>query len=64
MLGLFGRGDRRRCVLRPSVIGDFDGIRLNVVTEGEYLENGAAIRIVRVDGGRIVVKQIPQESID
>ena len=61
---LVGKCGRTTSVLRPSGIGDFDGVRLNVVTEGEYLENGTAIRIVRVDGGRIVVKQIPQESID
>lgn len=61
---LVGKCGRTTSVLRPSGIGDFDVVRLNVVTEGEYLENGAAIRIVRVDGGRIVVKQIPQESID
>lgn len=61
---LVGKCGRTTSVLRPSGIGDFDGVRLNVVTEGEFLESGAAIRIVRVDGGRIVVKQIPQESID
>ena len=61
---LVGKCGRTTSVLRPSGIGDFDGVRLNVVTEGEFLESGAAIRIVRVDGGRIVVRQIPQESID
>lgn len=45
-------------MLRPSGIGDFDGVRLNVVTEGEFIENGVAIRIARVEGGKIVVKAI------
>lgn len=61
---LVGKTGRTTSVLRPSGIGDFDGVRLNVVTEGEFLESGASIKIIRVDGGRIVVKQMPQDSID
>lgn len=61
---LVGKTGRTTSVLRPSGIGDFDGVRLNVVTEGEFLESGVSIKIVRVDGGRIVVKQMPQDSID
>ena len=55
---LVGHEGRTRSVLRPSGIGDFDGVRLNVVTEGEFIENGVAIRIARVEGGKIVVKAI------
>ena len=53
-----GHEGRTLSVLRPSGIGDFDGVRLNVVTEGEFIENGVAIRIARVEGGKIVVKAI------
>lgn len=55
---LVGREGKAISVLRPSGIGDFDGVRLNVVTEGEFIENGAPIRITRVEGGKIVVKAI------
>ena len=55
---LVGHEGRTISVLRPSGIGDFDGVRLNVVTEGEFIENGTPIRIVRVEGGKIVVKAI------
>ena len=51
-----GHEGKTLSVLRPSGIGDFDGVRLNVVTEGEFIENGTPIRIVRVEGGKIVVK--------
>ena len=51
-----GHEGKTLSVLRPSGIGDFDGMRLNVVTEGEFIENGTPIRIVRVEGGKIVVK--------
>ena len=53
---LVGHEGKTLSVLRPSGIGDFDGVRLNVVTEGEFIENGMPIRIVRVEGGKIVVK--------
>ena len=53
-----GHEGKTLSVLRPSGIGDFDGMRLNVVTEGEFIENGTPIRIVRVEGGKIVVKAI------
>lgn len=43
-------------VLRPAGIGDFDGVRLNVVTEGGFIEKDVPIRIVRVDGSKIVVR--------
>ena len=55
---LVGHEGKTLSVLRPSGIGDFDGVRLNVVTEGEFIENGTPIRIVRVEGGKIVVKAI------
>ena len=35
---LVGHEGRTLSVLRPSGIGDFDGVRLNVVTEGEFIE--------------------------
>ena len=44
-------------VLRPAGIGDFDGVRLNVVTEGGFIDKGQPVEIVRVDGSRFVVRQ-------
>ena len=41
--------------LRPAGIAELDGVRLNVVTEGDYIERGATVRVVRVSGNRIVV---------
>lgn len=54
---LVGRLGRTTSALRPAGIGDFDGVRLNVVTEGDFIENNAPIEIVRVEGSRIVVRQ-------
>ena len=44
-------------VLRPAGIGDFDGVRLNIVTEGGFIDKGQPVEIVRVEGSRIVVRQ-------
>ena len=44
-------------LLRPVGTGLFGKRRLNVVSDGEYIPKGTAIRIVRVEGNRIVVEQ-------
>ena len=53
---LVGKRGRTTSVLRPAGIGDFDGVRLNVVTEGDFIERDMPIEIVSVDGARIVVR--------
>ena len=57
MKALVGRKGTAKSMLRPAGIGDFDGVRLNVVTEGGYLDAGVPIEIVNVVGNRIVVRQ-------
>lgn len=42
--------------LRPSGAAEVEGERLDVVTEGEYLNAGARVRIVRSDGYRHIVR--------
>ena len=54
---LLGKHGRTTSVLRPAGIGDFDGVRLNVVTEGSFIERDRPIEIVNVDGARIVVRE-------
>jgi membrane-bound serine protease (ClpP class) len=41
--------------LRPAGIAEFDGERVDVVSQGDYIEPGARIEVIRVDGNRIVV---------
>ncbi len=54
---LLGKQGRTTSVLRPAGIGDFDGVRLNVVTEGSFIERDRPIEIVNVEGTRIVVRE-------
>lgn len=44
-----------RTVLRPAGIGEFDGERLNVVSDSEYIPAGTNIKIIKVEGSRVVV---------
>ena len=45
-------------VLRPTGIADFEGVRLNVSSEGDYIPAGTQVRIVKVEGAKILVRAI------
>ena len=53
-----GKEGETTTVCRPTGMADFDGVKLNVVSEGEFLPAGTRIRIVQVEGSRIVVRVI------
>ena len=40
-----------------SGVGEFDGVRLNVYTDGEFIGEGAPIEVTRVEGNRIFVRE-------
>jgi membrane-bound serine protease (ClpP class) len=44
--------------LRPAGIALLDGERVDVVSEGDFIDAGQDVEVVRVDGNRIVVKRI------
>jgi len=44
--------------LRPAGMADFDGVKLDVVSESTFIEMDVAVRIIQVDGRRIVVRPI------
>ena len=43
--------------LRPSGTATINGQRVDVVTEGGLIERGAAIKVVAVEGARVVVRE-------
>ena len=53
---LIGRRGIAGTMLRPAGTGDFDGVRLDVVAEGQVVERGQPIEIIAVEGRRIVVR--------
>ena len=51
--------------LRPAGIADLDGARVDVVSDGAFIDAGSPIAVTRVDGNRIVVRRThPQEPTD
>lgn len=57
---LVGKEGIALTTLRPSGSGEFEGRRLDVVTDGTYIEGGTRIKIIRIEGNRIVVNQIKE----
>jgi len=55
---LIGREGKATTDLRPAGMASFDGERLDVVTEGEFVSAGTAVTVVRSDGYRHVVRAI------
>lgn len=56
--GYLGQRGVAVTLLRPSGSADIEGMRLNVVTEGAFLPAGTAVEVVKVQGNRIVVREV------
>lgn len=54
-MALVGRVGKAVTVLRPTGAMEIDGQRIDVVTEGEFVEAGAPVRVLYVQGSRVVV---------
>ncbi|MCG8541599.1 MAG: hypothetical protein MJA82_16910 [Clostridia bacterium] len=45
-------------ILRPAGTVDFDGVKLDVVSEGEFIPKGTKVQVIKVEGRRIVVRRL------
>ena len=54
---LIGQSGTEVSPLRPSGIAEVGGIRLDVVTEGDLIPVGHRVRVITVEGNRIVVRR-------
>ena len=54
-----GRTGTALSPLRPAGIAEIDGARVDVVSDGDFIEAGTPIDVTRVDGNRIVVRRSP-----
>ncbi len=54
--GYLGKEGKALSPLRPAGIGLFDGERLDVVSEGEFIEKDTPIVISHIDGYRLIVR--------
>ena len=57
---LRGRHGRTVSFMRPSGTVDFDGRRIDALTEGMMLDPGVWVRCVDVRAGRVIVRQVEQ----
>ena len=46
------------CDIRPAGIAVFDDRRVDVVGEGDFIEEGEALEVVAVEGNRVVVRAL------
>jgi membrane-bound serine protease (ClpP class) len=53
-----GKRGMAASTLRPAGIATFEGERVDVVSDGEFIDAGDPITVVKVDGNRIVVRQL------
>lgn len=61
---LVGREGTAVSPLRPSGTMDIDGDRVAVVTEGDMIDSGRRVRVVAVEGNRVVVTAMDPEPGD
>ena len=59
---LVGRTGFATSYLRPAGVASVDGKRIDVLTEGDFVAAGAAVRVDRVEGSRVFVSPVPKES--
>ena len=57
-----GREGVTHTALRPAGIGEFDGVKLNVVSDGEFIGKDKPIRVQSVEGNRIVVREMTDKE--
>jgi membrane-bound serine protease (ClpP class) len=53
-----GQSGTARSMLRPAGKAEFAGHTVDVITEGDFIDPGSAVRIIAVDGLRVVVEKV------
>jgi len=57
-VNLIGQTGFASSFLRPAGVATIGGERIDVLTEGEFVSAGSAVRVTRVEGARIFVRSI------
>lgn len=57
-----GKTGRTRTALRPAGIAEFDGVKLNVVSDGDFVDAERSVRVEHVEGNRIVVRELDENG--
>jgi membrane-bound serine protease (ClpP class) len=56
------RAGRALTPLRPAGTAELGGQRVDVVSEGDFVEAGEAIRVVRTEGNHVVVRRLREQT--
>ena len=59
---LMGKTGIVETACRPSGNADFDGVKLDVVSEGAYIDKGTLIEVFEIEGNRIVVREKKEDN--
>jgi len=62
MAYLMGKTGNVITICRPVGNVDFDGVKLEVVTQGEFIEKGTAVEVIEIEGNRVVVRALLQQD--
>jgi membrane-bound ClpP family serine protease len=54
---LLGKQGEAVTDLRPTGVGNFDGINFDVLSEGNYISKGSQLIIYKVQGSKLIVKE-------
>lgn len=60
---LRGRIGKTLAPLRPAGVADFDGRRIDVITEGMMIEGGQWVRCIDVRAGKVLVRKVERPSL-
>lgn len=60
---LLGQDGVAESFLRPIGVARFGGRRVDVVSRGEPIEAGASIRVIEVEGNRVVVSRVGTSAV-
>lgn len=55
---MLGKEGTTLTVLRPVGMAEFDGVRLDVSSEGDFIQAGTRVRINSVEGGKVIVRPV------
>lgn len=53
-----GKTGTASTVLRPTGMAEFEGVKLNVQSDGEYIGKGETVRVDHVEGAKVVVRRV------
>jgi membrane-bound serine protease (ClpP class) len=60
---LRGKVGRALSALRPGGVADFEGKRIDTITEGMMVEPGEWVRCIDVRAGKVIVRPVPKPDL-